>query len=490
MNIMKRINILKVALMMALGFSAGVSCTDWLDVKPREMEEADRLFSTQDGFKEALAGCYTNLCQTSVYGREMTYGLVSVLGQEWSKGQNMETNTASVYAQAQRYQYEVSVVTSCIDKFWSVLYNTVAQANTLIYYTDAKRDVLNDLNYGVIRGEAFALRAFAHSEIFRLYADVRGMAPDDNHIALPYIKSTVPGITPQSTNKQFYDCIMNDIAEALKLLAVDPIISGEDMSGVDNGYLANRQYHLNYYAVLGLKARMCLYYGKKQDALQAAQAVLTARTEKGLFPWVTLNEANNANENLRDRTFSPEHLFALNIPALETYIKGYFRETDKPLQPRLDMTSLMHSGDMRARFFEAYSGVSSVYSRFWQMPYQTSDGAITGPKRDRMPLMRITEMYYIAAECLIPTDKAQAISLLQQVRTGRNVVDVLASDMTGEMIQAEILSEYQREFLGEGQLFFYHKRRNTAVIFSNPADYILPLPNDEWDMGNRTPVKQ
>lgn len=52
---------------------------------------------------------------------------------------------------------------------------------------------------------------------------------------------------------------LKDVEAALELLKSDPILTGEDVSGVDNGYLANRNFHLNYYAVLGLKARICLY---------------------------------------------------------------------------------------------------------------------------------------------------------------------------------------------------------------------------------------
>ena len=475
----KVINILKTAFIIALC----ASCNDWFDVKPRDMEEADKLFSTQDGFKEALAGVYTNLCQTSAYGREMTYGLVSVFGQEWARGSGIDNQPASLYALARSFRYEETNVQSSIDRFWSVLYNTIAQANTLIYYTEVKREALNDLNYHIIRGEAFALRAFAHSEIFRLYADVQGMAPDDDHIALPYVSSTIPAITPQSTNKEFYDYLMADIAEALRLLEVDPIVSGEDMRGVDNGYLVNRHYHLNYYAVWALKARMCLYYGRKSDALQAARTVLSAQSEKGLFPWVTRDDANNTNTNMRDRTFSTEHIFALNITELETYIRGYFRETVTPLEARIEKGTLYpYGGDLRAIFFESYNGVPDVYSRFWQMS--------TSSRRDRMPIIRITEMFYIAAECLIGSNNQEAISLLQQVRTGRNIVEEISTDLNDDLIRAEILAEYQREFLGEGQLFYYHKRMKDTRIGTVTADYILPLPTTEWDLGDRTPVKK
>ena len=58
------------AVMLALFFTT--SCNDWLEVKPKTEEEADKLFSTLDGFKSALAGCYIGLCQPELYGRELT----------------------------------------------------------------------------------------------------------------------------------------------------------------------------------------------------------------------------------------------------------------------------------------------------------------------------------------------------------------------------------------------------------------------------------
>lgn len=468
---------------MAFSLLTAYSCSDWFDVKPRDMEEADKLFSTPDGFKEALAGCYTNLCKTSLYGRETTYGLVSVFGQEWGKGAGIDNQPSSLYALARQYRYEESAMLSPLERIWSELYNTIAQTNTLILYTEEKQSTLSDFYYRIIRGEAFALRAFCHSEIFRLYSDVRGMAPDVDSIALPYVRSTIPGITPQSTNQQFYERIMIDIDEALKLLEVDPIHTGMDMSGVDNNYLANRQFHLNYYAVLGLKARICLFYGKKSDALQAARTVLNARKEKELFPWVTRDAANNANPNLRDRTFSSEHLFALNITNLEDYVRNYFRETVNPLESRIDKATLFpYGGDLREIFFETYNGIPEVFSRFWQLQ--------SAPRRNRMPIIRITEMYYIVAECLLGSNNEEAVSLLQEVRTGRNIVETISPDLNEDLIRAEILAEYQREFLGEGQLFYYHKRMNTRQIGTANADYILPLPVSEVDLGGRKLVKK
>ena len=69
-------------------------------------------------------------------------------------------------------------------------------------------------------------------------------------------------------------------------------------------------------------------------AYEAAHEVILAQQEKGLFPWVKLEDITTTVVNLRDRTFSSEHLFAFNATKLEDYIKTYFREISTPLTER------------------------------------------------------------------------------------------------------------------------------------------------------------
>ena len=69
---------------------------------------------------------------------------------------------------------------------------------------------------------------------------------------------------------------------------------------------------MNYYAVLGLKARICLYAKDVTAAYGAANEVILAQQQKGLFPWVKTADITTTEANLRDRTFSSEHLFAFN----------------------------------------------------------------------------------------------------------------------------------------------------------------------------------
>ena len=456
------------------------SCNDWLEVKPKTEEEADKLFSTLDGFKSALAGVYIGMSQTELYGREMTFGMVGVLGQEWGSGSDLG-NQYSAYSYLLNYNYEQVVSKALIDAVWNKMYEGIANVNTLIQYSDLKREVLGDY-YGVVRGEALALRAYMHFDLLRLFAPYDFSA--EAKVAIPYVLEAKPAIAPQLTPTKFVEYALKDVETALELLKSDPILTGEDVSGVDNGYLANRNFHLNYYAVLGLKARICLYAKDVTAAYGAANEVILAQQQKGLFPWVKTADITTTEANLRDRTFSSEHLFAFNTTKLEEYIKGYFREASLPLMERLMPGELYEADDYRTALYETYSGFANVLTKFWQMDkaYVQGQGYVT-PKRNRMPAIRIAEMYYIAAEALKESNIGEALEMLNTLRVHRGLMKL--ENLDKDQLQEELGREYYREFIGEGQVFFYHKRMNTSIIATANAVYVLPMPDDEIDLGQR-----
>lgn len=486
-DVMKRKNILKFAALALLATTI-VSCADWLEVKPRSQEEAERLFGTEDGFKEALAGCYTILCQPELYGRELTFGTIGLLGQEWGSGGNIGSNNSREYL-TRRYNYTSDAVRPYLDNVWINMYKAIANVNTLLDYTVSKKSVLTADNYAAIRGEALALRAFVHFDLMRMYSKYDGENTySDSYLAIPYIKDSKPIITSQFTNKEVIDFILDDIDAALELLVADPIYTGRDMSEVDNGYLLNRQRHLNYYAVVGLKARVCQYAGMDGEARSAAQTVVSAQQQKGLFRWVTGDEANPAVTVNRDRTYSSEHLFALNTVKLEENIKGYFwGDTRNPWVSRLVVETMFDGGDYRRRNFETYNGVSDVFAKFWQ--YGLQSGGFR-PVRNLLPMIRITEMYYILAESYASANPDESLRLLNIVRAARNL-DALTfgegslPEAKTTYVMGELLKEYQREFIGEGQLWFFHKRQETDYISTAYTNYVFPMPENEIDYGQR-----
>lgn len=106
------------------------------------------------------------------------------------------------------------------------------------------------------------------------------------------------------------------------------------------------------------------------------------------------------------------------------------------------------------------------------------------PMTNLVPLIRMSEMYYIIAETA--TAKEEALDALNKVLYNRGLTELEDESKLSETIT----EEYKREFWGEGQLFFYYKRKNMPSIYSYTAGediemdatkYVIPLPLSETD---------
>lgn len=99
---------------------------------------------------------------------------------------------------------------------------------------------------------------------------------------------------------------------------------------------------------------------------------------------------------------------------------------------------------------------------------------------NRIPLLKLSEMYLIAAEA--SGDK----SWLQTLRDHRGYVNYPLEDNCD--LVAEIEAEYRKEFIAEGQLFYYYKRLNYDKLpgMSEPManHYVFPMPDNELEFGD------
>ena len=108
-------------------------------------------------------------------------------------------------------------------------------------------------------------------------------------------------------------------------------------------------------------------------------------------------------------------------------------------------------------------------------------------------LIRMPEMYYIAAEALLDTDYDKAVQLFDEVLIHRGLkpLSERGTKLTMDLIN---LDRY-KEFIGEGQTFFNNKRQhlsiekwdvNSSTVVKVPADkkiFVVPIPDSEF--GNR-----
>ena len=143
------------------------SCSKFLDVKPKTQIDAEVAFRDEQGFMDALTGVYLNLNTDNLYGKELSFGLPEVL----AKQHTLFTSTFHEYYDVSFYRYTNANVRAKIDAVWKAMYNSIAEDNNLIANLEkADQRMFRDVNYSIIKGEAYGLRAFMHFDLLRLFA--------------------------------------------------------------------------------------------------------------------------------------------------------------------------------------------------------------------------------------------------------------------------------------------------------------------------------
>ncbi len=438
------------------------SCNEWLDVKPSNQIAADELFQNEDGFKVALSGAYTLMGTAETYGGDMTFIALDYLGGYWN------INDFSRYYELANYALDLDVSKNFTDKMWKGLYNVIANVNDILFYIDDRKDVFVDSNaYSIIKAEALAIRAYIHLDILRLYAPYTFNGEGDTSIKwLPYVDEYTKNTTMSITNDEFAKLVMKDIDDAIALLKdIDPIITEKVPSDL---FFTDRHMNLNYYAVKALKARASMYFGDETTALAEAQEVIAAQTNTR-FRWVTSNEVTFTPQEHRDRTFSSEHIFALHIHSLEERGGMYlgFTETGVNVEQLIIANpTYLASFDFRNYF------ISNGRPTKLSQPEEQIGTNLLEQKLKRMPMIRISEMYYIAAECTGDVKYLNSVRLNRgyETHTPQHEFDMALED------------EISAEFICEGQRFYYYKRIGKDI---ENVEYTAVLPNIEIDFGGR-----
>lgn len=458
-------------------------CNKWLDVKPKTLVEAEQLFKSEKGFEDAMYGVYATLAQPSLYGEQLTMSFLDVLAQQF----NCQANPSHIFYQAANYNYLDGSVKARVDSIWSMGYYAITNLNNILLNVEGKKSMFQPQNYELLKGEAIGLRAFLHFDLLRMFGApyVSGAAK----ASIPYVKTVSGGVTPLSTVSAVLDSVISELTVASQLLSSYKTINYnyyEAENQQQNTWLNHRQAHFNYWAAEATLARAYLYKGDKQNALVHAKNVIAA----GFFDF----QAPDRISNLKDRTFIPEHVFALSKFDIRPLENKYFRVTGGVnTGGGVQLTNSYGNGGIVDQIYEiSAGGVSDIrYSRLWELSGSTYFCSkwwqeSTNPVFNNwVPVVRLPEMYYIAAEC---SDPATATDYLNTVREQRGVPD-LPAGLDATAVQHELLKEYQKEFYAEGQLFYYYKRLNSPVIrFSVvPAServYVLPLPDAELQYRN------
>lgn len=459
----------KITLFLCLLLSLG-ACNSWLDVDLADRVDEDKLFSKPEGFTEALAGVYSSMSKSALYGK--------VLSMELDVYTQLYVARDS-YIPHSKYEYKNATVEAGHAAIWNNMYSCISGANNIIRWIEKNGAILTNHQRNQFKGEAVAMRAFLHFDLIRLFCPDVKLYPKESGI--PYNKLFGVSKPPIYSVDECVQLVLNDLDEAETLLADDPIneVIPYQLSTENEGdkYVAR----FNLYAVKAMKARLYLARGDHQNAIKYAQEVIDSKK----FQLLNFKDVDKANDTEIDVIFSDEHIFSLRNKEIPEISKALFvsnEETGTSIQAPVafrNWSDLYESNNDDLRLEKWFSiGKKVVFSKYMKDNYE-----LYFPK---MPIIKLSEMYLILCESYYNTNREKSMEYINILRDHRIRMNSHWQFLTKEYIFNEII----RELVTEGQIWYAYKRWNRVIpSYSNITDdiqpnntiFVFPMPPKELE---------
>lgn len=459
-------------------------CNSWLDVEPYDKMTGEQVYSTEQGIQRKLNGLYLQMASEDLYARELSCGITDILAQRYYL-----SDSENPYYKVGQYKYTDKDVKPFFETIWSAAWELVAACNELLENLPLHPDVLTKQHYSLVMGEALAVRTYMQFDLFRMFAPVYS-EETANQSAIPLYDKATDVPAPILTGEEVATRLLRDIDSAIYLLQQDPILT-EGVVLDDEDFWAYRNVRMNYYAAWGLKTRMCWYLGEpyRAEAYRVATALLEGKDPKtgNALNFTRVFKAITKEDAVKDRVYFPETMFCLHNMNRDRLYKNMFSQDLDSKVIFQGLTSFLDAlyndnRDFRNRFWEQSTSDEKVkiFVRFY--PQSSLYGDENPYAYQIQSLMRVSELYLIAAATA--PDEAQQARWLEKGRLNRGYQN---HNMEGQNVKDVLDKEWQREFYGEGQYFFYLKRNQVSELYGQDGNtkytmkdnYRIPLPESE-----------
>lgn len=450
---MKKINLFLAAILL-LGFTACKK--DFLDVPPSDSGDASTAIQTVEDAQVMMTGLMREMSSSSYYGRNfILYGD--------AKGGDL-----AVYSQGRGldglYSFSHSATTGSYSSFWNQIYHCILQANNLIVNIDKLQAAGAQGNFDNVKGQALTARAMMYFDLVRLYGKPYTMDKTSLGVPITIEPLDASAQLSRSSVEEVYTQVVKDLTDAAPLLS----------KSKTNGYI-------NYYANAAMRARVNLYMGNNGAALAAAEEVI----KSGIYSpyandkWVDSWKQQFGSESIFELAMLPSE-GDLGNGSLSMYLRrknhasssalGFFMGSDyfvdrlgeDPDDVRWGVMSYDEAGPTHMGASYKYSGSVAL----------EGDGKGT-PTAVNIKVIRLSEMYLIAAEAALPTDKELAATYLNVIRKrSPNLAPATETTIDIDMI----LDERSKELFTEGHRFFDMMRLDKSITFNDDLGGI-PVSN-------------
>jgi hypothetical protein len=421
----------------------------------------------------------TNLVSASVYSNNATaasavtgifekmmentnfFGSGSVGTQNMSAIAGVYADELNVYGTSKPYLVQAykNSLTSQTNPFpfWSVLYNTIYNANAAILGLSNSTSVTSSLKDQLLGASKFA-RAFCYFYLVNVFGNVP-LATTTNY--------QVNSILARTSTDSIYKQIISDLKDAQNLL--------DDNYLSPSGQITTERTLPNKSAATALLARVYLYIGDWIDA-EAQSTVVINNTNYSLLPNSQMNSVFKANSKEAIWQLQPVQP-GYNTADGYTYVyvlQSGPNASSWPLYLSSQLLSAFESGDNRLTNWVASKTVGTTT---YSIPYKYKVGLYGSALTEYLMVLRLAEQYLIRAEARAQQNNIPGAQTdLNIIRTRAKLGSTSANSQS--TLLSAILHERQVELFTEwGQRWLDLKRTGSA---NSVMSVVTPAKGGLW----------
>ncbi|MCU0410054.1 MAG: RagB/SusD family nutrient uptake outer membrane protein [Bacteroidales bacterium] len=446
------------------------SCSEKLDIRPKQSIDAEAALTTPDNIQATLIGAY------------LTARSANIFGSQFNEYSELYATTGDMifigtYQQPREFEdKEATVTNSYVSGTWIDGYQLINICNTLL--DEETLAILDDEDKSRIEGEARFLRGWVMFEMIRYFGLPYEPGQANSQPGIPII------LTPTKDVSDAVKVARNTVAECYTQIIAD-LVAARDLLPPSNDVYATN------WAARAVLARIYLQTGQYSAAATEANFII----QNGPFALVghPLQAFNNTSN-------SPEDIFALQnnvasntswLSVMYASLNGMGRGDYEIQQVFLDK---FNPADLRGMFQED-TEESYTIDNINMMYYKgvgtiINNGGINtakwGDYYANIPLIRLAEMYLIRAEANFEDTGADIgpRTPTQDINTVRARSN--APLYTGTVTRQQIRDERYFELCWEGHRLHDLKRWkvNIGSYPYNAGNLILPIPFREMEVND------
>jgi len=444
------------------------SCTEKLDVLPKQSIDAGTALSTAENIKATLIGAYLQARNSSIFGSSFN---------EYSELMAATSDLKFIGSYDEPRDFinkNLAVTNGWVEDTWVEAYDLINLCNTIL--DPEVLAILDAEDAESVEGEAKFLRGWTYFELAKWFGLPYEAGQTNSQLAAPIILTPTTDISDavpvaRSTVEQCYTQAIDDLTDAKTLLSYP------------NDVFATTD------AASAVLARVYLQMGDFDNAAIEANTVIeTGNYSLTGHPLGAFNNAGASSEDI----FALQNNIASNTSWLTVMygslngmgrgdydVQQVFLDTFDPLDLRG-----MYQGEPEMDLSYTIANISKMY--YFGVGQILNSGGINtskwGDYYANIPLIRLAEMYLIRAEANFesasavgPNTPLEDINIVR----GRSLAPALA----GPLAQDDIRQERYWELCWEGHRLHDLKRWNLNIGTDayDAGNLILPIPFREME---------